>query len=997
MDDRWLRLRTLVGAALELPTSERGRFLDDACGGDETLRAEAQSLVTGDAGTDGFLEAPALAGNANAGEGDGLPGSSAATPGAVIGAYRLDTVLGQGGMGVVFSASRTDGVYEGQVAIKLMHASAVMPLAPRLIAERQILASLSHPGIARLLDGGATADGRPYLVMERVEGVPIDRFCEEHQLGVRERLELFLKVCEPVQYAHRNLVIHRDLKPSNILVTAEGEPKLLDFGIAKLLDPGADQSGEVTRTGFRPLTPGYASPEQLRGEPMSTASDVYALGVLLYKLLTGTLPRRLTEYSPAAIERALREQPIRPSVAVMRGEKIDVVAAEDATTAAGHEPARSRQLARKLAGDVDTVVLTALRDEPTARYGSVVELTEDLKRYLDGLPVMARPQTLGYRTGKFVRRHRVVVGATASLITVLLAFALTVTVQARSVALERDKAQQVSAFLVELFEKADPEKTNGETITAREVVDRGAARVEAGLDGQPEVRAMLLLTLGKVYASLGLHEPSVRLLNMAIEAREQSSGRDDPGLVPILLALAGTQLESDAYDETRESLERALAIGEEKLGDRNNDVIECLTMLASVHLMEGDYQRSEALSRRAIAAGTRLHGENDPSLATSLITLGRVRRVLGDLQESTSLLERATTLLEGAGPEAGADLAICLSDLGLTYSAKGDLAPAISVLERSVALSERLYGPDHPVVATALNNLAMVVQDSGDLECTEQLYRRALAIKAQIFGESSPGYAASLSNLADLELDRGELKAAREDWQHVLEICESVLGPQHEHSATTRMNLAMVDIAEGSLVAAESHLADAVTALEAALGPEHPRVGSAVGLRAELLLELDRPAEAEPLARRSLAILESCLGEQHLGCQIQLTRLARVLVSLGRLEEAEPLLLRAVELERAGATTPAATAELASSLLHLGELYRQKADSTRASAAWEEGLRLLESTPQGSVSTLHLEVHASLLADLGRAAEARPLVEELWAKGVHRPAVAALAQQAGLV
>ncbi|HEV2843761.1 MAG TPA: serine/threonine-protein kinase, partial [Thermoanaerobaculia bacterium] len=433
--ERWRTVDRIFAQALELPPAERAVFLDAACAGDAGLRRDVERLLGADERNDTFMERPAgelLGWRPLAGEDE---------EGGRLGPYRLLRRIGGGGMGTVYLARRDDEQYQQEVAIKVLRAGLEATEAyHRFIAERQILARLQHPNIARLYDGGTTEDGRPFLVMELVDGLPVDQYCDQGQLNVDQRLGLFRRICSAVEHAHQNLLVHRDIKPGNILVTPDGEPKLLDFGIAKQLEPKvATDSGPLTRTGLRIMTPSYASPEQVKGEAVTTASDVYSLGVLLYELLTGRSPYPSAEVT-YEIERAICEQePERPSVAVFRA---GAVSPEEIASA---RKARPQALQRRLRGDLDNIVLMALRKEPGRRYGSVAKLSRDLERHQEDLPVAARADTLRYRARKFVVRNRA--GVAAAVAVFLLVSLLVVGFMARlieqrhQVARERDKAQ----------------------------------------------------------------------------------------------------------------------------------------------------------------------------------------------------------------------------------------------------------------------------------------------------------------------------------------------------------------------------------------------------------------------------------------------------------------------------------------------------------------------------------------------------------------------------
>jgi serine/threonine-protein kinase len=489
--ERWAEVDRLFAAALERPAAERDRFLEIACPAE--LRPAVSRLLAADAASGGFLERPVA-------RLLGETASEAPAPGRRLGPYRLLREIGTGGMGTVYLAVRDDAQYERQVAVKVLRAGLADPAARhRFLAERQILARLEHPAIARLYDGGTTADGRPYLVMEWIDGLPLTGYCDQNRLSIEARLSLFLQVAAAVQHAHQNLLVHRDLKPGNILVTAEGEPRLIDFGIAKQLAPeGGD--GNLTRTGLRLLTPSYASPEQVRGEAITTASDVYSLGVLLYELLAGRSPYRVEPGLLHEVERAIcEEEPERPSQALLRSPAAGPTA-EAIAAARGMRPAALR---RRLAGDLDNVVLMALRKEPGRRYGSAAQLAADLERHLGDLPVLARPDTLAYRGRKFVQRHRAAVAAAGLSLLVLAGFVVSLAAQGRRLARERDKARYALSFLVDVFEDADPHKTAGAALTAREILARGAARAAGELSRPPEVQAAALDAIGQLGLGLG--------------------------------------------------------------------------------------------------------------------------------------------------------------------------------------------------------------------------------------------------------------------------------------------------------------------------------------------------------------------------------------------------------------------------------------------------------------------------------------------------------------
>jgi serine/threonine-protein kinase len=523
---RWREVDRLFEGALDLPEQDRSPFLDRGCGADRSLRAEVERLLVADVGQGGeFLERPLIELLELDGEREGETR---------LGPYRLLEALQSGGMGTVYAATRDDDQYNRRVAIKVLRAGlADGEAAHRFRFERQILARLEHPHIARLYDGGETSDGRPYLVMELIEGQQLDVYCDRNRLTLEARLGLFRKVCGAVQHAHQSLLVHRDLKPSNILVGADGEPKLLDFGIAKQLEPSASaRADDLTRTGVRVMTPSYASPEQVRGEAITTASDVYSLGVLLYELVSGTGPYPIAGLPLHEIEDAICERPPeRPSRAFDPG----APNGEEIAHARGLAP---RALRRRLQGDLDNIVLMALRKEPHRRYPSAASLAEDVQRHLRDLPVAARPDTVTYRLRKLARRRRETLAAAALLLLLATGFGAHLRTQSRRQEAERDKAESALSFLVETFTAANPYENGGEHPTAQDLLDRGAARAATELANQPRVQAALLDAFGRVNAGLARPALARAQLERALELRRKSYGPGSTEVAETLEHLA---------------------------------------------------------------------------------------------------------------------------------------------------------------------------------------------------------------------------------------------------------------------------------------------------------------------------------------------------------------------------------------------------------------------------------------------------------------------------
>jgi serine/threonine protein kinase len=570
----WAEVERLLDEALEVAPAERAAFLERTARASPALRAEVERLLRASARPPGFLDGAGqdYAAPLMNGEDEG-PASS----GARVGPYRILGEAGQGGMGTVFLAER-DEPYRQRVALKIARGALALDghLLRRFGEERQILAGLQHPHIAQLLDGGVTEEGLPWLAMEYVQGEPIDRYCAVRALGLEARLGIFLAVCDAVQFAHQHLVVHRDLKPSNILVTPEGQVKLLDFGIAKVLEVAPDSAADreaLTRTGVRVLTPEYASPEQIRSEPVTVRSDVYSLGVLLYELLAGRRPYRLTGRTPLEVERAVLEQePERPSAV-----------------------AGAPRLRRRLRGDLDTIVLTALRKEPARRYQSVDRLATDLRRYLEGRPVTARPDTWRYRAAKFARRHRLRLAAAALVMLSLVGGLAGTAWQARAASHEAAKQREVKDFLIGLFQVSDPEQSRGREINARELLERGTRRADSALARSPELQSELLHVLGVIHRELGLYGRADTLLERAVRLSRSVHGEQSADLAARLTDWASVLIRQSRLESADSALQSALLIRRREFGRADSSVAATLRVFGDLEARRLRNERSESL------------------------------------------------------------------------------------------------------------------------------------------------------------------------------------------------------------------------------------------------------------------------------------------------------------------------------------------------------------------------------------------------------------------
>jgi serine/threonine protein kinase/Flp pilus assembly protein TadD len=894
--ERWSLLQRLFHRAEELPAEEREPFLDRECATDPGLRRQVLSLLAA-AGESALLAEPL-------GERIDELTSPGATPGDRVGPYRILSELGRGGMGVVYLAERADGAFDQQVALKIVRGVVTSPSAvERFLAERRILAQLEHPNIARILDGGTTREGAPYFAMERVEGEPIDRYCNRRRLTVRERLELFLTVCDAVQHAHRNLVVHRDLKPSNLLVTADGTPKLLDFGIAKLLDPDDGAAG-LTRRGELPMTPEYASPEQVRGDPVSVSSDVYALGLLLYELLTGHRAQRVRTSERREVERAVCEElPTRPSTVVgrIRGVKPSEAGASPEDVAAARRTTPSG-LRRRLRGDLDTVVLTALHKETDRRYPSVEALAADLRRHLDGQPVEARGDRFGYRAWKFVARHRLGVAAAALLLLGLATSALIAGYGLRQARREARSAAEISGFLERVFRLSDPSESRGRTVTVREVLDRAVERLdqEDAVDQEdvfePVIDVRLRRTLGTVYANLGLLESSETIQRRAAERGEELLGEHHEETLAALEALGAVVWRRGRYPEAETILRKALEQSRQALGDDAPLTLRTANDLGLAVWRQGRFDEAEAIFSDLLERRRRLGGDRDPLTLETLNNLAGVHYMRGDYGAAETLYERAWRegkQVRGTDHPATLD---ALNNLAMTYLAQGKLDEARARFEELVELRRRVLGPEHPRTLGTIAKLGNVLTRLGELDQAEALQSSVLAAREKTLGPSHPDTLWSKAFLAQIHLARGELDAAARLREEVLADRRRLLGEDHPDTLESLRGLAEARRDQGRYDEAETLYRQALEGFERSGGEDGYWTVVTLSDLGLLRLQRGRNDEAVSLLAEATSRAERAFPEDaHLRGTL-LRRQGRALAAAGRPEEAERRLREASAL-----------------------------------------------------------------------------------------------------
>jgi len=815
--ERWQQLEALYDAAAELAPAERERFLDKECRGDEALRRELAAMFQDEGnGITGLVEHAAAA----------VVEDSGAWSGQRLGPYRLIRLIGQGGMGAVYEAEQDHP--HRTVALKVLKPGLASPeILRRFERESQVLGRLQHPGIAQIYAAGSADTGlgrQPYFAMEFVHGEPLRAYVESHHLNVRQRLELMAKICEAVEHAHQRGIIHRDLKPGNILVEESGQPKILDFGVARATDSDA-QASKQTDVGQLIGTLSYMSPEQVLAEPLEldTRSDVYALGVILYELLAEKLPYPVSNQVHEAV-RVIREE----------------------------DPTPLSSINRAYRGDVETIVAKALEKDKTRRYASAADLASDLRRCLADEPIMARPASATYQLRKFARRHKTLVGATAAIFVVLVAGVIVSTREAFRARRAEQTAQAVNDFLQnDLLSQASAASQSGPStkpdpdLKVRTALDRAAARIGGKFAGQPEVEAAIRDTMGQTYEDLGLYAEAQAQVQQALDLYRRALGRSSPKTLKTMSLLGQIAEVQGKYPEAETVLSQTLPIQRRLLGPENPDTLLTMNSLANAYYDEGNYPQAEAL-----------HGQ----------ILEIRRRVLGP--------ENIETL--GS-----------MNDLASVYDEEGKYPQAESLDIQVLEMRRRVLGAEHPDSLASMQNLAHVYDHEGRLAQAEALHRQALEIKRRVLGPEHPDTLISMNNLANVYLEEGKLPQAGELYSQTLEIQRRVLGPEHSRTVMTMGNLAAIYLEEGKYPQAVELQSQALQVARRTLGPEHPLTLAFMGnLALEYGLD-SKYAQAEALFNQTLEIMRRVRGSEHPSTLIHTADFASIYQREGKYELAE--------------------------------------------------------------------------------------------------------------
>ena len=959
---RWARIESLLDQALDLPHGEVAALLDRECAGDPSLRAEVEALLRADESAEEFLERPAGEFATELLTEPEMP--AAAWAGRRVGAWELVRELGRGGMGTVFLARRADGAFEQQAALKLIrHGLDSEEILARFRRERQILARLEHPHIARLLDGGAAEDGTPYLVMEMVDGEPITAWFRRTRPTLERVLGCFGQICQAVQYAHQNLVVHRDLKPGNILIGAHGEVKLVDFGVARLLVSDAAEGLDRT-SGERRMTPHYAAPEQVRGETPSTATDVYGLGVVLYELLCGVRPWEGAS-SSHDLERAILEATPEPP-----------------SRMAARAPADAwpgRAWAERLRGDLDAIVLQAMRKEPRERYASVQSLAEDIERFLAGLPVRASRGTWRYRAGKFVRRHRTGVAVAGVAALALIGGVAAVLWQARLAAQARDravlaarKADEINGFVLELLTAASPYGAPDPNLTAREIVANGESRVRSELAGQPEVQAQMFDVLGGIHREFEQFGKAESLVTEGLAIRRRLFGPRHALVASSLNSLGLVRMKKGDVAGADSVLRQALAM-RQAMPD-GDGVLESLTSLSVALDAAGHAAQAESLDRVALAMAERLYGPDHDEAAQQLNNLGAVLSQAGKIQEAVPLLERALAIRVAQRPRHN-DVAITAELLAQCFVHTGDFARADSLLMRALVIREAWLPPGHGDRARTYDLLARVALAQGHFARSESMYVRAVDIRRGALGPLHPETGVSLNNLAVLYYFVRNLDQAARTFEQVHAAWTAAWGVDHTNTLTCYTNLAAVRREQGRYDESERMLRHALERRLTLFGDSAIGTSQVSHNLAQLLFQRGtRLDEAERLARHAIAIRQSKVGPATPPVAASQEVLATLLRERGRRDESLAIYREALNICRTAFDKPnPATADV---LAGLGRLQLKLGRPREAEPLLAEALSIRSTAyPPGDLRTGEAQVaHGLCLAALGREADAAPLI-----------------------
>ena len=879
----WRKAEELFIQCADMTPTETSAFLDAECN-DPAIREAVETLLSGDAREDKVDQAVGrVASNLVGNQKDQWIGTE-------VGAYTVTTRIAEGGMGVVYRARRSDQQFEQDVAIKFLTGTVVTDeLRARFIAERQILANLNHINIAKLLDGGATESGVPYLVMEYIDGAPLDEYCSANRLTIDERIDLFRQICSAVHYAHGNLIVHRDIKPTNILVAADGVPKLLDFGIAKILDVNdLPARAALTMDGSRLLTPRHASPEQILGEQITTASDVYSLGLLLYELLCGRFPYDLSKTTRASeVENTIvRADPPAPSDQIQPTADIDVVCLERRTV--------RTKLQQKLRGDLDTIVLTALRKEPESRYGSAREFADDLRRAVENRPILARPPTLPYLASRYWRRHRTAaVGIIATVLVTIVGAAVSTVgfFQAREAeriaVAESRNAAATSDFLVSLFRASDPEETAGNELSVSDVLRLGVERIETEMVDTPMVKSSILETLSSVYKGRTDFEESALLLERALQLHDTHAPDDPVGSARLNNDLGDLYRYLGRYEEATRHLELAYAINTAAGNDTSVAHADVVNNLALIYGVNGRADEVAGLLMEALRLRKNIYDSPHALIALNLHNLAWHFNLIGKLDQAERYALQALDMRIELLGEVHPRVVSTMGELSDIYFDQARWEESEAAAARALELSEQIFEPGHRTIAYELNFVARARYVLGDLRGASERFEKAIEYGKLTLGPEHPTVGTRLKAHARCLLDLGQFQQA----EAALRVSRAIF-EKHADGPPTRLAEAETLLADTFLRSGRLDEASELLGSGTSLGASPERQL----LRARLILAQGGAARAEQLTTTLLQDLETTEGH-HLPLLPEVLHVQGVSrIASGRAEAAVEPLQRALAI-----------------------------------------------------------------------------------------------------
>ena len=836
---RWARVQTLFHDAADRPPAEQRAFLERESADDPSLVDDALALIAEDARGDSLLDR----GVGSAAESVLGRTGEYGLPGQRLGPYRITRMLGEGGMGVVYHAERDD--LRTVAAIKILRDAWLSPARrERFASEQRTLAQLNHPFIARLYDAGSLGDGTPWFVMEYVEGTPLTEYCRAHATSVVGRVRLFRDVCEAVQHAHRHLVVHRDLKPSNILVGNDGIVKLLDFGIAKQLD-GLEARKDRTRTGLRLLTPAYAAPEQIRGGRIGTYTDVHALGVVLYELLVGRLPFEVGDKADD-LEAALSErEPEKPSVASRQ------------YPAASRGDPQGQPLRPAEWADLDVLCLKAMHYDPQRRYATVDALIRDVDHFLNGEPLEARPDSLRYRVGKFVRRNREAVlaaGIVTALVVGLVAFYTARLTRARNDALgQAARTQRIQRFTLDLFQGGDKAAGPADSLHVVTLLDRGLSQARS-LDAEPAVQAELYVTLAGIYQHLGKLPRADSLLRLALDRRRALFGPSHPDVAASLVALGDLRVDQAQLEDAEGLVRQGVAIAEATLPPNDPGVVHALAELGRVLEERGSYDKAIPIMQDVVRRDTAARAA-PVDLGANLSTLADINFYAGHYDASDSLNRQVLAIYQQTFGSRHPQVAEILVNLGASQQERGNYKDAERYDREALAMTRAFYGDSNPATALDLTMLGRALEFQNRFDEADTVLRQALVIRERVYGSVHPSVASTLNELGNIAYQRHQYDEAIAYHTRILDIYRKIYGDKHYLIALAISNLATAIYGKKDYSRAEALYREAVRRYTEAQGPNHTNTGIARVKLGRVLLRERRFAEAQVESQAGYDIL----------------------------------------------------------------------------------------------------------------------------------------------